>query len=59
MQTYCCLQCGLSSVTTFDLILHIFTQHLHKDVGLTEKEVRRLLKDARSLDMALWVICRN
>jgi len=32
---------------------------MHKDVGLTRKEVRRLLREARPLDMTQWVVCRN
>jgi len=59
MQTYSCQHCGLSSKTTFDLFLHIFTHHMHKDVGLTRKEVRRLLREAHPLDMSQWVVCRN
>jgi|GEM_PF-1148940 len=59
MQTYSCQHCGLCSNSTFDLFLHIFTQHMHKDVGLTRKEVRRLLREARPLDMSNWVVCRN
>ena len=59
MQTYSCQHCGLNSSTTFDLFLHIFTQHMHKDVGLTRKEVRRLLREAQPLDMANWVVCCN
>ncbi len=59
MQTYSCQHCGLSSSTTFDLFLHIFTQHMHKDMGLTRKEVRRLLREAQPLDMSRWVINKN
>lgn len=59
MQTYSCQHCGLNSKTTFDLFLHIFTQHMHKDMGLTRKEVRRLLREAQPLDMSGWVVCRN
>ena len=59
MQTYSCQHCGLSARTIFDLFLHIFTQHMHKDVGLTRKEVRRLLREARPLDMSGHVISKN
>ncbi len=59
MQTYSCQHCGLSSKTTFDLFLHIFTQHMHKDVGLTRKEVGRLLREAQPLDMSHRVISQN
>ena len=48
MQTYSCQHCGLNSSTTFDLFLHIFTQHMHKDLGLTRKEVRRLLREGHA-----------
>ncbi len=59
MQVYSCQHCGLHSETTFDLFLHIFTQHQHKDVGLTSKEVRRLLRESRPLDLAYWVFSSN
>ena len=43
MQTYCCQHCGLSSKTTLELFLHIFTEHLHKDIGLEKEEVPEML----------------
>lgn len=59
MQTYACQHCGLISKTTFDLFLHIFTEHLHKDVGLSKKEVRRLLQGTDRLDMTKRPACNN
>jgi hypothetical protein len=59
MQRYSCQHCGLHSENTFDLFLHIFTQHMHKDVGLSTKEVVRLLSGSRPLDLAYWVFSSN
>ncbi len=59
MQVYSCQHCGLHSETTFDLFLHIFTQHMHKDVGLNRKDVSRLLKESCPLDLSCWVFSSN
>jgi hypothetical protein len=44
MPIYCCNHCGISSETTFEVFLHIFTDHLHKDIGVGKQEVQGLLK---------------
>ena len=44
MQTYCCNHCGFNSASIFEIFLHIFTDHLHQDVGLDKSEVHDLLK---------------
>jgi len=43
MQTYCCQHCGLSSDNTLELFLHIFTEHLHKNICLEKEQVPGLL----------------
>jgi len=44
MQIYSCNHCGLNSESIFNIFLHIFTDHLHKDIGLSKEEGRELLK---------------
>ena len=44
MQIYYCNHCGLNSESIFNIFLHIFTDHLHKDIGLSKEEGRELLK---------------
>jgi len=43
MQTYCCQHCGISCHDTLELFLHIFTEHLHKDVAVDKGDVPGLL----------------
>jgi hypothetical protein len=43
MQTYHCNHCGIECATIFDVFLHIFTDHLHVDIGLDPVESKRLL----------------
>jgi len=44
MQNYCCQHCGISSETTFELFLHIFTDHLHKDIALEAPQARDFMQ---------------
>jgi hypothetical protein len=44
MQTYCCNHCGFNSGSIFEIFLHIFTDHLHQDIGLDREEGQELLK---------------
>jgi len=44
MQTYCCNHCGFHSDSIFEIFLHIFTDHLHQDVGLDSEEGQALLR---------------
>ena len=44
MQNYCCNHCGFHSDAIFEIFLHIFTDHLHQDVGLDSEEGQALLK---------------
>ncbi len=44
MQTYCCNHCGFNSESIFEIFLHIFTDHLHQDIGLDKEEGQQLLK---------------
>ncbi|MBM4444621.1 MAG: hypothetical protein FJ020_04855 [Chloroflexi bacterium] len=44
MQTYCCNHCHFNSESIFEIFLHIFTDHLHHDVGLDSDEGQSLLK---------------
>lgn len=44
MQTYFCNHCGFNSPSIFEIFLHIFTDHLHQDVGLDKNEGQDLLK---------------
>lgn len=43
MQNYCCQHCGISSETTFELFLHIFTDHLHKDIAIEGPQVKEIM----------------
>lgn len=44
MQMYFCNHCGFNSPSILEIFLHIFTDHLHQDVGLDRDEGRELLK---------------
>jgi hypothetical protein len=44
MQNYCCQHCGISSESTFELFLHIFTDHLHKDIAIEAQQVREIIQ---------------
>lgn len=44
MQSYCCQHCGIYSESTFELFLHIFTDHLHKDIGLETPQVKEIMQ---------------
>jgi hypothetical protein len=43
MQTFCCNHCGLNCETMFSVFLHIFTDHMHTDIGLEKDECQRLI----------------
>ena len=50
MQTYGCKACGFQSrrggeeEQMFDTFLHIFTTHLHKDIGLEREEAKPMVE---------------
>lgn len=44
MQTYYCNHCGISAESSFEIFLHIFTDHLHQDIGLEKEQGAFLLK---------------
>jgi len=50
---YFCSQCGLESSSIFETFLHIFTTHLHVDIGLSQEESKRLLSQTRPLKVRL------
>lgn len=43
MQTYYCNHCGMNCDTIFNVFLHIFTDHMHTDIGLEKAEARVLV----------------
>ncbi len=43
MQTYYCNHCGINCDTIFNVFLHIFTDHMHSDIGLDRVESRALV----------------
>ena len=68
MQTYGCKACGFQSrrggeeEQRFDTFLHIFTTHLHKDIGLEREESAGLMNKTRlhRLDKTrLWAISQG
>ena len=44
MQSYGCNHCGISTPSIFEIMLHIFTDHLHQDIGLDKEEGKEHLK---------------
>jgi hypothetical protein len=38
LQTYYCNHCGMNCETIFSVFLHIFTDHMHVDIGLGKDE---------------------
>jgi hypothetical protein len=44
MQIYTCNHCGLLYTETLWLFLHIFTNHLHKDIALDQDTARDFLR---------------
>ena len=44
MQSYCCVQCGQPSRGILDIFLHIFSYHLHRDMGLLPVDSKPRLK---------------
>lgn len=43
MQTYSCQHCRTEHETVFTLFLHIFTDHMHVNIGLLPAESRGLI----------------
>jgi hypothetical protein len=55
-QTYRCNHCGRRYKFTFDLFLHIFTDHLHKDQFLAPWQSKLLLAEYRPVgrEIVVW-----
>jgi hypothetical protein len=56
MQTFCCNHCGLNCETVFSVFLHIFTDHMHTDIGLEKDECQRLIGKTQPYRLKTWAI---
>ena len=47
MQTFFCNHCRIQCASVFAVFLHIFTEHMHTDIGLDPAESKGFLRQTR------------
>jgi len=59
MQHYECKHCGIDAKTIEEIMLHLFTDHQHVDIGLDKEKAKELMKGMEVLTPEMIQVGRN